>query len=64
MVVFRVLHQEIQFTKQPEAVGNVPLEPERTMLVRLTGNLSGDQVFEPVLPAEKISRNAPNFSCL
>jgi hypothetical protein len=64
MVVFRVLHQEIQFTKQPEAVGNVPLEPERTMLVRLTGNLNGDQVFEPVLPAEKVSRNTPGFSCL
>jgi hypothetical protein len=64
MVLFRVPHDQIQFTKQPEAVGNVPLEAERTMLVRMTGNLNGDQVFEPVLPAEKVSRNTPGFSCL
>jgi hypothetical protein len=64
MVLFRVPHDQIQFTKQPEAVGNVPLEAERTMLVRMTGNLNGDQVFEPVLPAEKTSRNTPGFSCL
>jgi hypothetical protein len=64
MVLFRVPHDQIQFTTQPEAVGNVPLEPERTMLVRMTGNLSGDQVFEPVLPEQKESRNTPGFSCL
>jgi hypothetical protein len=64
MVLFRVPHDQIQFTTQPETVGNVPLEPERTMLLRMTGNLSGDQVFEAVLPAEKVSRNTTGFSCL
>jgi hypothetical protein len=64
VVVFRVPHDQLQFTTQPDAVGSVPLEAERAMLVRLTGNLNGDQVFEPVLPTEKISRNTPGFSCL
>jgi hypothetical protein len=64
MVLFRVPHDQIQFTKQPKAVGSVPLEAERTMLVRMTGNLNGNQVFEPVLPVEKVSRNTPGFSCL
>jgi hypothetical protein len=64
MVLFRVPHDQIQFTTQPEAVGNVPLEPERAMLVRMTGNLNGDQVFEPMLPEDKVSRNTEGFSCL
>ena len=61
---FYLPYAEIRFTTDRAKVGYTPgsLEPERVMIVRLTGKLGSD-AFEPVLPQQETSRNVP-MTCL
>ena len=57
----------MKFTDKRESIGYAPgsLEPERVMIVRLTGNLNeASSAFEPVLPTQASSLRVKGVSCL